>query len=518
MVPKPRVIPLVILIAFATLLSVSIGQFADDPGVGWHLKTGEYILENSAVPKFDPFLFVTTPRAWVSDQWLSDCLIAFVYKLGKFPLLYALGTVLFVCTFFSLLYPALRNTEGSAIPALIATFFAFKIAQVHFILRPVLFAFFCFALLFRLIAPLYQTGELLLPLSSVTKIIRRLAMILPILFLLWANLHPSFSIGLIFLSLIVLGLSLDQFFFTQSWSRQDLLARRNGLALVLVISALATLINPAGWALHQSILELSGNAFFMNYHQEWLSPDFNKSEGQFVEWFLYGTILSLLIGFRARRASMVDFLLICFFTHAALDAVRFLPFFGIVLSPYLSRSMRIFSELGELPGFKRLALAYQAIEERERRAWIGMPVALCSFILVGWTLTTGHLPLFTGVTGPSLSKYPYQEVAELRSVITTEQPAIVAAESNFGGFLTWQGEGKIKALIDDRNTLVGEKLYQDFESGLAGKGDWQGYFRSIGATHLMLRKSDPLAQRLKANSELQLVTEGPIVSIFSLKL
>ena len=514
---KPRVFPIVVLIAFASLLLVNVEQFADDPGVGWHLETGKYILAKGTVPFSDPFLFSLTPRAWVSDQWLSDFMFALIYKIGEFPLLYASGTALFVSTFFILLFSALKRTEGAAIPGLIAAFFAFKIAQVHFILRPVLVAFFFFAGLFRLLAPLYQTGERMKPYTIVAAKLRRYYFFIPCFFVLWANLHPSFVIGLVFIFLILLGLFLDQFFFAESWPKRDLLLRKKGFAILLFLSSLATLINPYGWRLHQSILDLGSSSFFMSYHQEWLTPDFSKPEGQFLEWFIFATVLSLMLRSRSRRASMVDFLLICFFTHAALDAVRFLPFFGIVMSPYFARSFQIFSKLEGLPGFSRVASAYQAIEKREFSASKPVGLIFCSVLLIGFTLVTGKLFLNEGPLGPSRKKYPYDELAQLRSSIATQENAVIAADPYFGGFITWRGEGKLLALTDDRNTLLGEKIYQDLEKHLVGKGDWRAYFSSLGATHLLLRKNDAFTERLRANNELALVTEGPVVSIFSLK-
>jgi hypothetical protein len=355
------------------------------------------------------------------------------------------------------------------------------------------------------------------PYTIVAAKFRRYNFFIPCFFVLWANLHPSFVIGLVFIFLILFGFFLDQFFFAESWPKRDLVLRKKGFAILLLLSSLATLINPYGWKLHQSILDLGSSTFFMSYHQEWLTPDFSKPEGQFLEWFIFATVLSLMVRTRSRRASMVDFLLICFFTHAALDAVRFLPFFGIVMSPYFARSFQIFSKLEGLPGFSRVASAYQAIEKREFSRSKPLVLILCSVLLVGFTLFTGKLFLNEGPLGPSRKKYPYDELFQLRSSMAADGNAVIAADPYFGGFITWRGEGRLLALIDDRNTLLGEKIYQDFEKHLAGKDDWRAYFSTLGATHLMLRKNDAFTERLRANQELMLVTEGPIVSIFSLK-
>ncbi len=59
-----------------TLLAMELVGFANDPGVGWHLATGDYILKNFSIPFIDPFLGGQEGRAWICDQWLADLILS----------------------------------------------------------------------------------------------------------------------------------------------------------------------------------------------------------------------------------------------------------------------------------------------------------------------------------------------------------------------------------------------------------------------------------------------------------
>src|SRR5262249_28959330 len=52
-----------------------------DPDYWWHLKTGELILHNHAVPRTDPFSYTAAGKHWVAHEWLSEVIIYGVQSL-----------------------------------------------------------------------------------------------------------------------------------------------------------------------------------------------------------------------------------------------------------------------------------------------------------------------------------------------------------------------------------------------------------------------------------------------------
>jgi hypothetical protein len=47
-----------------------------DSDIWWHLRTGQWIRENSRVPRLDPFTFASSDRPWVDLHWLFEVMLA----------------------------------------------------------------------------------------------------------------------------------------------------------------------------------------------------------------------------------------------------------------------------------------------------------------------------------------------------------------------------------------------------------------------------------------------------------
>ena len=259
--------PIILILGFLSLVVFQLNNLADDPGVGWHLMTGKVISQSGNIPIVDPFLNYPTPRPWVADQWLSDLLLYFTYTLGAWPLVYAVLISIFFLTFFGVYLPWLSRLTRSPNLAAIVTLLAFKMAQIHFIVRPVMCSFLLFALLLRLVWPRENTSRVIPS-----------GLLVGLIFVFWANLHPAFFLGFLLLGLRVMDLALAaRFKEAATW------------CATTAFAIMCTLVNPYGVNLHLSILSLASDPFFMNLHMEWLSPDIMRFEGQ----LFYGTLVLL---------------------------------------------------------------------------------------------------------------------------------------------------------------------------------------------------------------------------------
>ena len=94
-------------------------------------------------------------RPWLIDQWLADLFLYSGYSAGGWPLLYALLLVAYLLTYFFVLYRGAVELTGLRILSCLAAVYAFKIGQIHFILRPVLFSFLFFSIVYVQIYSLY---------------------------------------------------------------------------------------------------------------------------------------------------------------------------------------------------------------------------------------------------------------------------------------------------------------------------------------------------------------------------
>lgn len=487
-----------IVVALAAISAgyLQMESFADDPGVGWHLRTGAWVIENREVPRMDPFLAPTPEvpqRQWVSDQWLSDVILAWTFELGSWPLVYAILAALYLGIYFGVLLVAVRSSGASTFAALFAVMCAFKVGQIHFILRPVMMSFLCFAVVVLLLVKSLMHPKRVTGRSSMWALLPWAG-----LFALWANLHPAFVLGLLLLGvwLIVRAVSIA----LGQRSLRDLMVPLG----IFVVSSAATLLNPYFLELHRSILSLGTSDYFMSLHEEWMPIQLTSPEGRI--WVVTVVLCSFGIALAPRTWSEARVTLTCASGLLALwcfDAVRMVPFLGIAAAIPVAYSLDIIarrfatsSRVLRSALYSKVISAMRRIERREAASHGATKVwVVVSLVLVVSSLTFKHLIIFRGPFGPSPERYPYQGIELIRASAESKK-VVVAAPPGWGGFITFQGKGALTPLIDDRNTLVGEEFYREFDQYLEAAPGWAEFFNRLGASFVLLPAKGAIARNL----------------------
>ena len=59
---------------------------------------------------------------------------------------------------------------------------------------------------------------------------------------------------------------------------------------------------------------------------------------------------------------------------------------------------------------------------------------------------------------------------------------------DWGGFITWAGNGDLKPVIDDRNTLLGEQPYRDYFEGIKSSEALIAWAQNQNADAILLPK------------------------------
>ncbi len=476
-----RTLPLVSLAgivavsAYFSLYLFQMGCFADDPGVGWHLKTGELIWNSRAIPRVDPFL-ATERRAWIADQWLSDLLLFVLYEAGGWALLYVTLAAVWIVTFFGVLFPAIRVQVGSAVGSLIVTLAAFKAAQVHFILRPVVFSICCFVCAFVVARDLSRRDSI----PAHTLLLRGASLIA--LFVVWSNLHPAFVLGLF----VVLIVPLVRFLHGVGRS-QDLAS----VSVVAVLCVVATCLNPYGLGLHESIVSLGRSAYFLNLNSEWLPPSLGSFEGATLVGMVTVPLIAGIASpsFR-KKVGWFDIIATGLLAFEAFGSVRFIPFAVVAGAFPLAAALTTLAGLQKVSVLRLSARCVQAVERHEARgARVEVVALLCAVAGILWS---GFMPLPQAL-GPQGDRYP----RELLEAIRTDAPeGIVLASPDWGGFITANLYPAFKAVIDDRNTLIGEDLYRQYFLSLDSPQVLSALVGRFGVTHIILPRGSTLGREL----------------------
>ena len=169
------------LVAFLCLANLYFLRFAT-PNVWWHLEVGQWIAQNQAVPREDPFSYIRPLRPWIDHEWLFNLLLYLSYAaLGP------AGMVLFKMAIgaglLAFLEKEVRRRALSPEVYALSLVLPFTLLGRYFEFRPQIITYLGLAATLLVLEQGLRQGR-----------IRRLGL-LPLLFALWANLHGGFPIG-----------------------------------------------------------------------------------------------------------------------------------------------------------------------------------------------------------------------------------------------------------------------------------------------------------------------------------
>ncbi len=231
-----------------------------DGDLGRHLTIGQYILDHGQVPVVDLFSHTRLGEPLTPHEWLSQLIFALAYRW------FDLDGVILVCglviaTSFWLVFRRSRANSQGILPAVLVTLLAVAASSLHWLSRPHIFTFLMLALWMGVLEGM-RRGQ------------PQRWWALPVLMLIWANLHGAFIAGFVTWGLYGLGLGWDVF-----WKR----AKGQGLHghfwrsfwLGGIASFFATLANPSGVKLWATSVGYVGNRYLVSHTAEYLPPNFH---------------------------------------------------------------------------------------------------------------------------------------------------------------------------------------------------------------------------------------------------
>ena len=160
-----------------------------DPDIWWHLSVGDWIVRNRAFPHTGIFSRTAANRPWMAYSWGYEVLLSRFYDLWAFVGMGLFGTALTVAVavaVFVMLYRiAGRFWTAWALSLVSFSGFLFNIAP-----RPLFFSVILFTIVLTLVVEAQRGAQI------------RLLYWLPLIFVIWANLHIQFIYGLALVGLL----------------------------------------------------------------------------------------------------------------------------------------------------------------------------------------------------------------------------------------------------------------------------------------------------------------------------
>lgn len=406
-----RLLLILLLAVFGYALAVPIW----DSDFWWHLASGRWIWQAGALPQSDPFGVFGDANpirsaTVLKGQWLGQLLFYGLYRLGEAHAIVALRVTLLLASLL-LVYHRLRLANIGPTGALAAIALVGLCLQGYTGDRPQLWSILFAACTFWLVDRAEQRQA------------PRLYWLLPLIALLWANVHGGVVLGVVLLALH----AVTHWWRTrQAASESRRMARHLGAAAVLF--GAATLLTPNGLDAYAYIFNLQGSELQART-SEYVSAlkIYQLGHHQLQLWVGAALLLALLGLVGLLRSAPGKALLIGLLLALSIESFRYLVFLLVVATPYVAQGLR------QLAG--RLPLRLVATGAGLTAAG---GVLLASFVLV--LATTGSAPR----SGVDAQRYP----AHLEQIAASLHGRTFNL-MNWGGYLLWHSPGLVP-YIDGR--------------------------------------------------------------------
>jgi hypothetical protein len=498
----PSIADVIFIAVLCTLIFTSLSvRLLGDAGIGWHIRTGQLILATHKIPRTDPFSSTMAGKPWFAWEWLYDVIVSELDSAMQLNGVVWFNAIL-IAAVFAGAFQWLMKRGANVLVAVILVLLAISASMIHFLARPHvvswLFTLAWFAILDRSERSAFsrRSGR------------NRLLWILPLLMLVWVNLHGGFIFGFILLGIYWLSAC-------WTWWRtkpgripariEDALlrivaARRAWeLLWVGIVCAAASLVNPYGWKLHQHVFAYLSNRFLMNHIQEFQSPDFH---GWAQRCFLAVLLISVgVLAVRGRKLRASELLVVLFSVYSGLYAARNIPIASILLvmvagSLICAGISGFFDRIGSL----QLSL--------RGHFW--------AFIAIAFTVavaahhgTVGSATLMDAHFDPNRMPVAAVDFIEQH---TLQGP--VLSTDFWGGYLVYRLYPRQQVVVDDRHDLYGEAFFKSYLNMYRGQEGWQEFLQSHDEGSLLLPRNAAITNLLLEDADWKAVYTDQLAVIF----
>ena len=428
---------LLVAILFVAIFAMAVRQPADTD-TWWHLKSGQIMWESGQILRADPFSHTVQGLPWIDHGWLVQILLWPLYQaLGLAGLAVLLALV--VSASFVLVYV---QCDGKPFIAAFVTVIGAVASSVIWSARPQIVSLLLAAVVAFLLDRYKRSGSSawLAP--------------LPLVVALWVNCHGGFVIAFLLMGCFFLGGALNRLTAPAghvSISGEVQQTRLAPLAIVILVSIPAVLLNPNAFKMFPYAYQTVSIGQLQDFIQEWAAPDFHNLQFHPFIWLLLLTLAAM--GLSRRRADWTDLALIGLFGYMGLLAVRNIALFALVAPPVLSRHTVFALEdlAGANPRLSRLdALTHTRPARHMRRGPILLNFLLLAAVVVGAGTKVAveliHLQ-DPEVWGQGL---PLEAAEYLRD---HDPPGLMFNSYNWGGYLIWSLYPDEPVFVDGRTDL-----------------------------------------------------------------
>ncbi len=433
--------PALALIAAVALAAVVVSCFhITESDLFMHLRNGERLLESGRLERAEVYSYTTTEAVFPNHEWLSNLVMAIVWRLGGFDLLVAVKAA--AAGALVLLWAAAARARGARGPAVpLALLLGLVLIRFRLYTRPEIFTL--------LLLPVVD----LLCLRSVARPAGRVAWWIPVLCIPWANLHP----GVVLAPVVVAAHGAGAL----PAGRLPLIAARGtpaaGRRLLLAGAAClpAMLVNPFGLHIFTPLWRIAtSDAIRAAKVREWLPPGLDD----FLFFYLVLAGGSALLAATLRRMALADLALWVGFALLALRSLRHIGVFAVVVAPILALGLTTAAEAVGRGSVRHAPNLHRLLAPGIRAAMVAVLVVITTAALLSPRPTIVHQDQSRhyrfGLGLDNLSA----PIATVDLVERWGLPGPLYNSWGFGGYLIWRSWPRLQVFLDGRDYMYAKLI------------------------------------------------------------
>jgi hypothetical protein len=314
----------------------------------WHLKTGEIIVNEHRLPRFDEFSYTAAGTPSLPQAWLAQIIYYLTYRAGGPALLIAMNTALLLAALLVVLKMCMTETGRHIRLVALAALVPASVLAAYSHIRPQVFSFPLLAFFYMVLAE-YKARR------------RDWLWTLPPLMALWVNLHGGFILGLGLMGLYLVCESFRSFMARrqpEAQAREDMVGLEDSthptppvndtlsirelskLAVICALTGVATLANPDGIGIYGFVRSIQESRVVQDQLVEWQPPRIDQWEGILVFYAPFFLALAAMLA-SGMRLGLTELILLLGAAAFGMKAYRNGIWFALLAAPLMCRALAL---------------------------------------------------------------------------------------------------------------------------------------------------------------------------------
>ncbi|HBR18546.1 MAG: hypothetical protein A3G39_10205 [Deltaproteobacteria bacterium RIFCSPLOWO2_12_FULL_43_16] len=454
----------IILLSAALLFIFLMGILkVADYDVFFHLATGKHILETGQIIHSpDPFSYTSANPMSVAT-WLTGVVFYEVQNLSGIDGLIifnaAIITLMFLVLYLNMRAISSESSWNKYLFPLMLLITAFAL-RMWFFIRPFIFEFLLLSLYFYILNQYRFKGKNYL-------------FTLPLLNIIWVNIHASSIIGVAVALIFLTGEGAK---YLLGWNP---LLNKKQLAILsffILLTIAASIVNPIGAKVFMSPFEVLRQRVYMANIGEWqpLAIPYLIGYGFRYTWGFSLLLISAIFVFlyQRKKADLTELIVFCLFLLMAVRSIRFTAEFVIVAAPVIGRG---FSDI----------LPHANFNLRRKYRYAINIIFIAALFLIFYT-SVFNSKIYGFGLGLKHRVFPVKAVDFL---MENKIQGNMYNSIGYGGYLIWRLFPEQKVFIDGRGWVYNETLYKDYLDAHVNPNIWEGLVNKYDIDWVILEYS-----------------------------